>query len=242
MKKILISSPSKGSVHDAFYVSMINFSHVNSPKYEMFIGIQRGVYIHECRNRAFLDAQDRNMDYLLICDTDIAEMPLDCLDRMIALDKDIVTTLCYHKVPPYNAHVFFSSPDRPGYFNSPVEINTNEPFQCDAAGVDFVLIRKNVLDDFKVRRLDMVSLNPYQWIELAPPYRVRPFNHIITSEGESLGEDLSFYTRTKAYGFELWVIPDLTITHFGEMGYKRNLNLVVKEDKNGSEVFDNSLE
>ena len=127
-------------------------------------------------------------EFLIFIDSDMSFSP-ESVSRLIKHaereDVDIVSGLCFRKVPKYEPCFFWKTPDHtPGYyqrFDWPKEL-----FEVDAVGSAFVLIKKKVFEAI-----------PFPWYEYT----------------NFLSEDLNFCRKAKENGFKIWVDPDLRIGH-----------------------------
>ena len=155
---------------------------------EWLLHMTENSLVYDARNDMAQVAMHNGADYVLWIDSDMT-FPADALQRLLALDKDVVTGLYFqrngqHK-PVIYSHV--GEDGTQGFTDIPTE-----PFQVDGCGFGMVLMRTEV-----IRRV-------------AKEYGLL-FHPI-----PQLGEDLSFCYRWKEIGGEIWCDPSVKCGHIGE--------------------------
>jgi len=160
-------------------------------KYALGVGLFESPLVYRNRNQLFAQAYKDGVDYILFVDSDMDWSPGD-VDKLVALDKDIACGLYYSRKPvDQNRHL----PMVMEYVDGQYEIAEvlDKPFLVDACGMAFTLIKRSVIE------------------KMFEEY-CEPFNPII-SNGDFLGEDISFCDRARNKGFEVWCNPDVKIGH-----------------------------
>lgn len=188
LKSVTIGTPHNGDF-TAEYINSL-FGMAFSTNAQIRLHLFESCLVHQARNKI---ADACRTDYLLFIDTDMA-FPTSGLNRLMELDKDIVGGLYYSRKAPHMPHAYKLED---GVYKSISEIPT-EPFACDAVATGFMLIKKEVFDEFEK------AINEK---------RCRlPFDFESTETGE-LGEDIAFCKRAKELGFEIWCDPTFPIGH-----------------------------
>lgn len=153
-KKVLIACPTEGLIPSAAYDSHMEFMfHVGKIEagsdYKFHFGTVGGVFTPLARERICDEAVKSGMDYVFMFDDDMT-IPVDCLERLLAHDVDVVAPLAFMKRPPH-APVIFSQ--RSGFEGGKPWFSTttvkNYPkdtlYECDAVGFGGVLIKTEVI-------------------------------------------------------------------------------------------------
>lgn len=94
MTKIAVCIPAKGGISGWFLANYTNFLLYNTKKHELAVCMSDEFPLDKARNSLVKMALETNPDYLLFIDSDML-MPADALDRLISLDKDIVSALYF---------------------------------------------------------------------------------------------------------------------------------------------------
>jgi GT2 family glycosyltransferase len=134
------------------------------------------------------------MDWVLFIDDDVLPKK-DALIKLIALDKDISTGVYFAKQQPHWPQIFRLNGEDDKRYDPIWEWEKSEPYEIDAAGAGFLLIKKEVFDK--------VSL---PWFKCEQDDTGR----------RTMGEDMYFCRKAKAAGFEIWVDPSVVLSHVGE--------------------------
>jgi hypothetical protein len=165
--------------------------------------------ISEQRNALVKIFLDGGGDYLLFCDSDMAFDPLT-VTEMLDAGKDIIGSLYRTREEPYLPVCYAIHPEKgEGYFRRlGFEEIGNESFICGAVGAGLMLIKRQVLEEMTRG-------------EFVKEYG-RPFNLWQRSDGQQIGEDMSFSMRARLAGYETWCYPSLTAGHVGSMVIRNN--------------------
>jgi hypothetical protein len=177
--------------------------------------MEESAYIHKSRNSIFKQAQDIDADYLFMIDCDM-KFPSDALERMIALDKDIVAGVYYMRGYPHLPMVYeWIDNNDFAHHRNLVKIPT-EPFKADSVGSGFLLISKKVLDGY--------TKDTYK-------KHGKPFSHKIYDDGlggDTVGEDTSFCMRMRELGYEIWADPTIELGHIGKLEVNSGIWAIAK--------------
>ena len=171
---------------------------------ECVISFIIGSLIYESRNNFAKQAIQLDCDYVLFLDSDMI-FPQDLIPKMLRhmeAGKDIVSGVYYRRRLPFTPvlfktlHIDGADSSWEGYDNYPKD----GPFELDAVGMGCCMIKKDVLLE--------IGLNEGgQW-----------FTPLI-----GFGEDLSFCSRAKKYGFKVWADPEIQCGHVGQVIVDRQL-------------------
>ena len=128
-------------------------------------------------------------------------LPHDCIVKLLALDKDMVSGVyflrsslqaargqpCLYKKATAVEAVRVATKKDSTYMHSPLSLFPKEtPFRVDCAGLGCVLFKREVFEKL-----------PYPWFDL----KARAEDKI------GYGSDMYFYTHARKHGLELWVDP-----------------------------------
>lgn len=165
---------------------------------EVHLSPQGGPYLDMNREACAREAVAMKSDFLIFVDTDMAFGP-DALARLVAHGKDIVGANYYEKRFPLVSTVKLL--DDEGQLRDDGKAVTQDfghaPFQCGGVGAGLMAIR--------VSRMVECMAAPYFWFA--------------DQKGHRMGEELSFCTRARAAGLEVWCDPTIPVLHIGEFGY-----------------------
>ena len=128
-------------------------------------------------------------------------LPHDCIVKLLALDKDMVSGVyflrsnlqaargqpcLYKKATAVEAARGIKKESSP-YMHSPVSLFPQEkPFRVDCAGLGCVLFKREVFEKL-----------PYPWFDLKAG----------AEDKIGYGSDMYFYTHARRHGLELWIDP-----------------------------------
>ena len=165
---------------------------------ECVISFIIGSLIYESRNNLAKQAIKLDCDQILFLDSDMI-FPQDTIPKLLRHmeeGKDIVTGLYYRRRLPFTPVLFSKliidgeKSSWEGYDDYPKD----GPFELDACGMGCCMIKTKVLLE--------IGLNEGgQW-----------FTPLI-----GFGEDLSFCSRAKKYGFKVWADPSIQCGHVGQV-------------------------
>lgn len=167
------------------------------------------------RNKSVSDFLEADSEWLLVIDADMGFTP-DALDRLLAVadptDRPIVGGLCFaqKEISPDGSYGFRCEPrvtifdwvslaeGEPKRFVGRRHYPVNTLVQCAATGMAFVLIHRRVLERIRDEH--------GTW-----------FDRVKGSDGELLGEDISFFLRAGALGLPVHVHTGVRTTHMKTM-------------------------
>jgi predicted O-methyltransferase YrrM len=133
------------------------------------------------------------------------EFPIESLQKLIALNKDVTTGVYYSKHYPHRPHVYSWTGATCGVHRNYTDIPP-VPFKVDSCGAGFMLISKKVLKGYTMD----IQKN-----------QGRPFTRILADDGktgaDSLGEDTSFCMRMRDLGYEIYADPTFQMGHKAQM-------------------------
>ena len=154
--------------------------------------------ISTARNQICQDAVEKGFDYVFFVDSDMV-FPNDTLMKLLKLQVDVATPICYSRHKPYNPCIFSKiKPSKDIYHSglcvTDTRINELTPFITGGCGMALTLISTNVL----------------KWIY---GQNTKPFDCLT-----GLGEDVSFCYKIKDK-FKVWVEPSIEVLHIGRKGF-----------------------
>jgi hypothetical protein len=133
-------------------------------------------------------------DKIIWIDSDISWEPEDVI-KLYESDKDIVTGA--YLLATGEVTVYPKMLDRAMFYEEFLE--KKEPFKVDGAGFGFVCIKNGIFEK--------MSRPWFQSAGITHTQNGKTFNFNI------LGEDLSWFSRARELGFEVWVDPDVKVIH-----------------------------
>lgn len=201
--RIMIATPHAGDFSSE-YVLRVFWMAKELRQYELTLKVMDSSLIHATRNNMFFEARDAGSDYLLFIDTDMV-WPIESLEQMIALGKDVVTGIYVQRYWPHRPTIYMLNDP---YILVHIDEFPEEPFRIEAAGCGYMLISRKVLDAFTDEVIQEMG-HPFNLAMM--PYRIK--------HGTMLGEDASFCYRLKRLGLELWADPRIKLGHMGSYPY-----------------------
>jgi hypothetical protein len=192
--KILIGIPCHSTIDSAFAQSLtrlVEFMVAN--KYVVKTQFYEGTLITTARQRLVDIALRDKADHLFFLDSDMI-FQYDTLQRLINIGEDIVSTLFFKRIPPYQpcfyTKVDLTEPLNPAY-DVPVRWNDKGIYKCDATGLACTLISKKVL----------LALEGTQMFEHPSP----------------VGEDIAFCLNARDKGFSVYADTRIEAGHIGRL-------------------------
>jgi len=164
-----------------------------------------GNKVESARNEACRIALKRESDYLVFFDDDMTIGTSFCntVERMLGIDKDIVSLIGTTKNPPFWPNIVkivkFGEDKTvsTAHMRKILDWPPDKPFQVDMVGSAMVMIKTKVLRKIK------------------PPWFYTPPG----IDGNIIGEDNTFCYNAKMNGFEVWVDPTIPLYHIGFFGF-----------------------
>lgn len=118
----------------------------NHPEIDFIFNAPHRMSIDRMRNMTARIALDNNADYIMFLDDDVI-VPMDCVKKMIAADKDIVAGWTIIRGYPFNNMFFkYVNGDKTqlNYYNE-VDVSAGPVVDVDAVGFSCVLIKVDLL-------------------------------------------------------------------------------------------------
>ena len=199
-KRITIGIPINRNVSPKFTISLQKVIHyLTMNGWATDINYNDGTVLSNQRNKLFKQAYKQEMNLMFI-DSDMIFTDEDFEKVYKAAGDDYLTGgLCFMRRPPFQPVCF--SEDRVeaehAFIGYKIENMPFYPFKCAAVGCAFLFIPYNVMDKI---------YNNYD----------KPFNIIEMENGDTLGEDLSFFHRCNKIGIETICVPNVNVGHLTE--------------------------
>ena len=132
--KILLAMPvAKGDI------ALETFNSVLGLDFSGSIRAFSGSLVDDAREQLALDAIEQGFDYVLWCDSDMV-FEADALNQLLKANKDIVTGLCFKRVPPYTPAIY----NKKGIY---LDYPKDWMFPVEACGFAFVLTKVSALKE-----------------------------------------------------------------------------------------------
>lgn len=158
-------------------------------------------YISAARANLLRRALDTEPDCVVFLDHDVSWRPED-LVKLIQTEGDVVGGTYRFKTPDEVKYMGFVHTDEAGY---PDVRESDGAIRACRLPAGFLKVTKKAVQDFMRAYPELVFGDP-----IKPA--VDLFNHG-AFEGVWWGEDYAFCRRWQAMGRDLWLVPDLDITH-----------------------------
>lgn len=162
---------------------------------QFFVGTAGRMHAHIAREILADEALKLGADYLYMIDDDMM-LPVDCFERLLAHDVDIVAPLAFMRKPPHHPVIYtvregWDSAARMAYFqNFSVKTYPKDKLvECDAVGFGAVLIKTSVL-----RAIEK------PWF----------------ATWSRVGEDIGFCHKAKKAGIKIHCDTALKLGHLGD--------------------------
>lgn len=203
--KVVFCTPTRSRPHPAYIEAMAaSVASLDAAGIEHYVVTEVGcAYISYARSAMLRKALDIKPDCVVFIDDDLSWEP-DALTRLVQTKPPVVSGLYRFKL------------DAEQYMG---ELKTGPQGRC-IGNDDGLLCATKVPGGFLKLTLDAVALIYRQHPELVygPPFypSIDLFNHGAHSDHLWWGEDYAFSRRWIEDGGELFVLPDLTLTHHGE--------------------------
>lgn len=184
--KIAIGLATRG---DDLIPNIIPFIMASSAKYDcQFLSASCKFSAELGQDIIFKEALKRNVDYLLMIDSDVV-IPHDAIEKLIAANKDMVTAPIWHYYPALGIfHLNVTKELNKFIFHS----KASGLEEITAASFGCVLIAKRVLKEFERRSESFVKWSPFLAKDLA-----------------EVSSDTIFYKKAQKMGFKLFVDWDV---------------------------------
>lgn len=190
--KILIAVPCMDTVPTAFCQSLALLQKVG----DCTLMMRSGSLVYASRDDLATRSVTNEFDYVFWLDSDMVFKP-DTLARMMDTmqknDLDILTGLCFRRVPPYTPTMFKTLDLSNGTTYSEYEEIPEELFEVEGCGMACVLMKTDVFLDVQGK-----------------------FHQMFTPIGSN-GEDASFCWRARECGYKIFCDPKIVIGHVGQI-------------------------
>lgn len=191
--KILIAVPCMDHVPTPFCQSLALIQKIG----DCTLMMQSGSLVYASRDTLATLAVTKEFDYVLWLDSDMVFKP-DTLIRMMDTlqknDLDILTGLCFRRVPPYTPTLFDKlEMDGGNCIHTEFDEIPEELFEVGGCGFAAVLMKTDVFLDVSAK-----------------------FGAMFTPIGSN-GEDASFCMRARECGYKIYCDPKIVIGHVGNI-------------------------
>lgn len=189
--KILIGMPTLGEIPIKTVASLFALDRPAGTE----IGFTHNSLVYDARNEFCQRAVNGGFDYLFFIDSDMI-FPPDTLTKLLALNTDIATAVCYARKGNHAPCVYNRVVKRNLFHDSEAEHVKQIPdgvFEVAGCGMAVCLIKADVLK------------------RLVKKYKGTPFEPF-----GNMGEDLAFCYRARKLGYRLKADSTIPIGHIGE--------------------------
>lgn len=160
------------------------------------------------RNQVVRDVLKQDFDYLFFADCDQI-FPVDCVDRLLAHDKPVISARYHMRKEPYHAVAYVKHRVLTGpHCYAPVHFGQGV-FEIERGGAGALLIRRDVLE--KIRDHEGENWFRYQ----RGPQPPHDF---------SVSEDFWFWQKAREAGFACYLDWDVEVGHLQEFAINRSWN------------------
>jgi len=225
---VLLALPTTGEIHVQTLGSLQAMMGTTRRAADVTLAWENIRPVAECRNQLVRDfLADESRTHMLFVDTDMV-VPPHGLDTLLATEAPLVcgpAPICRRIAPPGAAQATFLlttnivdaqepgqrgqpiAPDDPHvqYVRREYGSHPAEPFYCDASGLSFCLIAREVLE------------------RIEPPW----FAAISVNNRASVGEDVYFFRKARQAGYRLLVHPEAMCDHLKAADLTRFEQLLV---------------
>jgi hypothetical protein len=207
MAKVLIAIPTSGGMHERTSMAAAALM----ARHNAYYTCARGRPVDYVRNSFIRMFKGQGFSHLFLLDSD-TEPPLDCIDRLLALDAPIAGG-CYPALMPDKLCWALLNQDSDRRWRLLESLpSMEEPFEVDGGGAGCLLIRFDVFDKIKWPW--------FKWIERA--------------DGSQISEDVRFFMKLKKAGIRVKIDPMVICNHFKEINLT-TLMLCQESKKHGKE-------
>lgn len=199
MYNVLIAIACGGTIHAETVTSLIAAMNTLSDKgVGVAVSVQIGGYKPYNCNKLVKEAQDNGMTHIMFIDADMI-FPSSGILRLIDADKDIVGAAYNQRGNPQSGDQNISTVKLADEDGNLIASNEIPPqlFKCWSLGLGFVLVKMPVFE------------------KLMKPY----FRDSESPQGEHHTEDVEFFGKCQAAGFDVWCNPTIKMGHIGKFTY-----------------------
>lgn len=243
--RVLVSVPAWGEIYPEAYINHVA-SLMRETKSSKDTGIElvfapmiRSA-ICCARNELVRTMKRLDCTHLFFMDDDML-MPENAIHRLVRVNGDIVSGLCYLRTPPHFPSMFIDPDDGTGKIYFIQDWPKNQTIQVDAVGSACVLIKRHVFE--KIEELefpgDRVTCPECNHIHM--PWPVKAANEGLwylygkARPGEhTVGEDIFFCKLARQAGFKIFVDTSVEFGHIGPpMVYDSEYFEKMREQRHG---------
>lgn len=195
MPCVAVCVPTRGLIHAKVVEWLLTFE---TKSFEPLFIFVAGLEMPECREVLVDKFLTTAADYLFFLDDDTLP-PKDAIDKLLAIDKDIATGITWNKITDeYNRPMIGYQNPISGLIQWSTSWVYPDVFRIDGAGLSNCLIKRKVLEAIQRPRFN------WNWTFTAPDGgKTEIFQ----------GEDIYFFMKAKAAGFEAWCNSDVQCQH-----------------------------
>ena len=189
--KVLIGMPTLGEIPVKTVASLLALDKPAGSE----IGFVSNSLVYDARNELCQRAINGGFDYLFFLDSDMI-FPADTLTKLMALNTDIATAVCYARQGKHEPCIYEKLVKRNLFHESAAECFTDVSkgvFDVAGCGMAVCLIKADVLK------------------RLVKKYKGTPFEPF-----GNMGEDLAFCYRARKLGYKIKADGAIPIGHIGE--------------------------
>ena len=189
--KVLIGMPTLGEIPVKTVASLIALDKPQGSE----IGFVNNSLVYDARNELCQRAINGGFDYLFFIDSDMI-FPADTLTKLMALNTDIATAVCYARQGKHEPCVYSKVCKRTLFHDSYTEQCNHIPsgtFDVEGCGMAVCLITAEVVK------------------KMCKKYGNTPFEPF-----GNMGEDLAFCYRARKLGYKIKADGSMPIGHIGE--------------------------
>lgn len=197
--KVMVAVPCMEKIDWETVTALLNLP-AGTKNAELHMRTKNGSLIYDARNDFCTQAVREKFDYIMFIDSDMI-FPSNIIDKLLALDADIATAVCYSRQGKHNPQVYtqmLPSDDEHPFTRSTRATDVEGVFEIKACGMACALVSVGL-----IREMFNRNINPFE-----------PFGH--------LGEDFSFCVRANELGAEIVADGSIPILHKGVAYYGKD--------------------
>jgi hypothetical protein len=211
---------------------MLNQLQGRRPDIDIIMGQQLATALIVARQAQFQLVLDHKADFLVISDDDMnwaQDDTFNALERMISLDKDIVSACCFSRHMPI---VCFVSIEESGeHLQDPDIVLKGEPFKAKYTGFGLILIKRHVVEKVAEYSGGVENIPNFigNWREhpealerlsaASSPEEIMDAVDYLQRRAKWFYEDYSFCRKARECGFDIWIDPSFECAHIGDYDY-----------------------
>lgn len=186
--KVLVAVPTAGGLHQMTAAIVAILARRSDVELAIVEG-RPADYVRNTVVKTLLDSS--GLSHVFFLDSDI-EPPLDCLDRLLAVEAPLVTG-AYPVLMPDGLRWALADKDADRRYRLLKRLeSTTEPFLVHAGGAGCLLVRRDVFDK--------VKWPWFRWVEMP--------------DGSQISEDIYFFRKCNEAGLRVTVEPQVLCNHY----------------------------